>query len=549
MRRVRRVLIDAPGSALVKRFTYARTRRRITAGRRVPATANRPTVFRCGSCGRPAGRCRSTGRLGRASPCWKLPAARPGRRDHPAAGTPARRRRGDPLQRHRGAARRRPGSTSTSCPAPVRWSPSRSARPPTWRASARSTAATSSTSTRRSGAGRRAGRHPADRLRRCAVHPGQLPGRGRPVADPRQDQGADVRRRRTLWHALCDRLAEITLTFLRVQIEAGRRAVQLFDSWAGALSEADYRRYVQPHSATVLAAVADAGVPRIHFGVGTGELLDRDGRGRRRRGRRGLAYAAGRGDRPRSARPTRCRATSTRRCCRRRGRCIEAEVRRVLAAGARGAGPRLQPRSRRTAGDRSGGADPDRRAGAHRPDDALMACRASPASPSCGGGITGLAAARLAGPARLPGHSRRGRPRDRAASSAPGRSGGRPVRRRRASPCRPDGPGGALRLVDELGMADLLVHPDGGEPRLLVDGASRATPPKAHRRCRRTGDLGGDRRTGSRVADGDADRPAGSRPTRDVAVGELVARGSATRWSSGWSIRCSAACTPGRRRR
>jgi uroporphyrinogen decarboxylase len=49
--------------------------------------------------------------------------------------------------------------------------------------------------------------------------------------------------------------------------------VQLFDSWAGALSEADYRRYVLPHSARVLGGLADAGVPRIHFGVGTAVLL------------------------------------------------------------------------------------------------------------------------------------------------------------------------------------------------------------------------------------------------------------------------------------
>jgi uroporphyrinogen decarboxylase len=76
-----------------------------------------------------------------------------------------------------------------------------------------------------------------------------------------------------LWHALCGRLAEITLAFLRVQVDAGVSAVQLFDSWAGALSEADYRRYVLPHSAAVLAGLADAGVPRIHFGVGTGHLL------------------------------------------------------------------------------------------------------------------------------------------------------------------------------------------------------------------------------------------------------------------------------------
>jgi uroporphyrinogen decarboxylase len=76
-----------------------------------------------------------------------------------------------------------------------------------------------------------------------------------------------------VWHALMDRLAGIALTFLRAQVDAGVDAVQLFDSWAGALSLRDYRAYVLPHSARVLGALADAGVPRIHFGVGTGELL------------------------------------------------------------------------------------------------------------------------------------------------------------------------------------------------------------------------------------------------------------------------------------
>ncbi|WP_422752708.1 uroporphyrinogen decarboxylase [Micromonospora sp. WMMD708] len=76
-----------------------------------------------------------------------------------------------------------------------------------------------------------------------------------------------------LWHALCARLAEVTLAFLRVQVDAGVSAVQLFDSWAGALSEADYRRFVLPHSTAVLSGLDDAGVPRIHFGVGTAELL------------------------------------------------------------------------------------------------------------------------------------------------------------------------------------------------------------------------------------------------------------------------------------
>ena len=76
-----------------------------------------------------------------------------------------------------------------------------------------------------------------------------------------------------VWHALLDRLASIAAEFLRVQIRAGASAVQLFDSWAGALSASDYQHFVLPHSTKVLAGVADLGVPRIHFGVGTGELL------------------------------------------------------------------------------------------------------------------------------------------------------------------------------------------------------------------------------------------------------------------------------------
>jgi len=76
-----------------------------------------------------------------------------------------------------------------------------------------------------------------------------------------------------LWHDLCARLAQIAGAYLRVQAEAGASVVQLFDSWVGALPRADYERYVLPHSTAVLSGVADLGVPRIHFGVGTGELL------------------------------------------------------------------------------------------------------------------------------------------------------------------------------------------------------------------------------------------------------------------------------------
>ena len=73
--------------------------------------------------------------------------------------------------------------------------------------------------------------------------------------------------------ALLDKLSAISAAFLRQQVLAGASAVQLFDSWAGGLSPADYRRFVLPHTSAVFAAVADLGVPRIHFGVVTGELL------------------------------------------------------------------------------------------------------------------------------------------------------------------------------------------------------------------------------------------------------------------------------------
>jgi uroporphyrinogen decarboxylase len=76
-----------------------------------------------------------------------------------------------------------------------------------------------------------------------------------------------------VWDALLRKIATIDAAYLRVQIEAGASAVQLFDSWAGALTPDDYRRSVMPHSTAVLAAVGALGVPRIHFGVGTGSLL------------------------------------------------------------------------------------------------------------------------------------------------------------------------------------------------------------------------------------------------------------------------------------
>ncbi|WP_426571237.1 uroporphyrinogen decarboxylase [Aquihabitans sp. McL0605] len=76
-----------------------------------------------------------------------------------------------------------------------------------------------------------------------------------------------------LWFALMDRLADLALASLHSQVANGASAVQLFDSWAGALSPSDYVRYVMPASQKVLEGIGSTGVPRIHFGVNTGELL------------------------------------------------------------------------------------------------------------------------------------------------------------------------------------------------------------------------------------------------------------------------------------
>jgi uroporphyrinogen decarboxylase len=75
------------------------------------------------------------------------------------------------------------------------------------------------------------------------------------------------------WAALLTWCAEITGAFLAAQIEAGASAGQLFDSWAGSLSLGDYTGHVAPFSALALEPVRDLGVPLVHFGVGTGELL------------------------------------------------------------------------------------------------------------------------------------------------------------------------------------------------------------------------------------------------------------------------------------
>jgi uroporphyrinogen decarboxylase len=80
----------------------------------------------------------------------------------------------------------------------------------------------------------------------------------------------------SLWHDVLGRLADMSIRFVDVQLNAGARAFQLFDSWAGALSAADYDRYVLPHSRRVFAELAlrHPGVPGIHFGIGCDHLLE-----------------------------------------------------------------------------------------------------------------------------------------------------------------------------------------------------------------------------------------------------------------------------------
>ena len=75
------------------------------------------------------------------------------------------------------------------------------------------------------------------------------------------------------WLSLMRALADLVVAALRAQVEAGAQALQVFDSWVGALDPDDYEKWVQPSMVHVFAGIADLGVPSVHFGVGTGELL------------------------------------------------------------------------------------------------------------------------------------------------------------------------------------------------------------------------------------------------------------------------------------
>ena len=78
----------------------------------------------------------------------------------------------------------------------------------------------------------------------------------------------------TAWHSLLAKLATVVADQLAALVNAGAHAVQLFDSWVGNLSPGDYREFVLPHSRSVFDRIQQFGVPSIHFGVGTGELLE-----------------------------------------------------------------------------------------------------------------------------------------------------------------------------------------------------------------------------------------------------------------------------------
>jgi uroporphyrinogen decarboxylase len=76
-----------------------------------------------------------------------------------------------------------------------------------------------------------------------------------------------------VWHDLMDKLATMVGDYLYAQAEAGAQVLQLFDSWVGALSPADYRRYVLPYSQRALQTAQSSGVPVIHFGTGNSGML------------------------------------------------------------------------------------------------------------------------------------------------------------------------------------------------------------------------------------------------------------------------------------
>ncbi len=473
-----------------------------------------------------------------------LPPARPGLRDHPAAGTPARRRRGDPVQRHRGAGRGGRGR------------PRHRAR---HRAGGRR--ADPHSRRRRSACGRW---HPTDvsyvdeAVRLLVEELGATPligfaGAPFTLASYLVEGGPSRNHAKTkammygapeLWHALCARLAARSRSpSCGCRSAAGVSAVQLFDSWAGALSEADYRR-VRP------AALGDGAA-----------------RARRRRAsrastsgwarpscsarwaRRAPTWSASTGvprwtSRPRRIGPDKAvQGNLDPRVLFAPWEVVEREVRRVLDEGRAAPGHVFNlghgvlPET-----------DPDVLTRVVALVHEVSAGTVSPRVAVVGGGIAGLAAAvRLrtapAG-ARSPSTSSR---RCWAASCAPASWPAPPVELGAESFLVRDPAGGdsaAVALARRLGLGDDLVtrRRRGGARRrrpaaCRCPAARSSACPATSTRCRRSR---------SRTPDADADegRPLLAPGRRRRGGRRWSVAGSATRSSTGWSTRCSAACTP-----
>ena len=289
----------------------ARTSGSATAPSSAPRAANRSRTPPSGSCARPAARCRSTSPSARASACsspawtpsWssRSPSSR-------CAGTASTRPSSSPTSCCRS---RRSASTSTSSPASVRWWRRRCARWPTSRRSPTSTPehVPFITEAVRGLVGELGG-DPADRLRRRAVHGGVLPRRGRAVEGARPDQGDDVRRPGRLGRA-------------DAQDRRHRRGVPRGPGRGRGQRRPAVRLVGRRADAGRLRAARDAALrggaaPRRRARRAADPLRRRhlqparpDGRGRRRRGRRRLAYAAGH-RRSRRSGTAPSRATSTR---------------------------------------------------------------------------------------------------------------------------------------------------------------------------------------------------------------------------------------------
>ena len=285
-----------------------------------------------------------------------------------------------------------------------------------------------------------------------------------------------------VWHDLCERLAQISATFLTAQVEAGASAVQLFDSWVGSLSAADYTRFVQPHSAQ------RAGGDRAARGAAD-PLRGRhrraaapDGRGRRRRGRGGLADPVWTRRTDGSVTGTRVQGNLDPALLGAPWPVVAERTRAVITAGASAPGSRVQPGSRGAAGHGSGGAAAHRRPGA----------RGGRRPPPGGPGVT-----RRGRDRRRRGRRRDLRPGRGPAAVAGGAVGAAAGGRRRGSAARSRASGSgtwqvdggaesvlvrrpeAPSLIDELGLHDLLVHPTDAKPRVYVDGRAVELPPSA----------------------------------------------------------------------